>query len=171
MRLHSTLLVISLVATMSGCTALSTSLSPHKTEVSSAETSPSDSGVAKVELIYEPDRGQPQRLEQSLTQATTVQQFLVQTKAGKKYRRFAVEVHRLRPSGEGYFTIPCEYDRATRQINPANDIALMPGDRVVVQEDASTIFDDVLQSAGGGLGKRFSTGGKHKTGPKFRVEG
>jgi hypothetical protein len=171
MRLPSILLVISFAATMTGCSALSTSLSPPKTGIASSESSSSDAGVAKVDLIFEPDEGQPQRIERSLSDATTVQQFLTQNKAGKKYRRFSVEIHRLSPAGSGYFTIPCEYDRATRQIDPVNDYSLMPGDKVVVKEDTTTVFDDMLQGAGGTLGKRFTTGGKHKTGPKFRVEG
>ena len=99
-----------------------------------------------------------------------VQQMLVQTSALKKYRRIEVEIIRQLPSG-GFHKIPCEYDRTTKQINPEFDYSLMPGDRVVVKEDTSTIIDDMMKSAGGSLGKRFSTGGKHKAGGRYRVEG
>ena len=109
-------------------------------------------------------------MERSLTEPTTVQQMLVQSGGLKKYRRAEIEVLRQRPSGGGYFTIPCEYDRETRQIDPANDYALMPGDRLVIKEDKSTIIDDIMKSAGGGLGKRFVTGGKHKAESKYRVQ-
>lgn len=168
-----TLSICFAVAAMTGCAGLETPKSDLKTELSKGGTIPPDdaSGTAKVDVIFQPEKGQPQRLERSLTEPTTVQQMLVQSGGIKKYRRIEVEVIRQRPSGGGHFTIPCEYDRATRQIDPANDYALMPGDRVVIKEDTSTVFDDIMRSAGGNLGKRFTTGGKHKAEAKYRVEG
>ena len=161
------------VAAMTGCAGLGTPKSDLKTELAKGGTIPPDAapGTAKVDVIFQPDKGQPQRMERSLTEPTTVQQMLVQSGGLKKYRRVEVEVIRQRPSGGGYFTIPCEYDRETRQIDPANDYALMPGDRVVIKEDTSTVIDDIMRSAGGNLGKRFTTGGKHKASDKYRVEG
>jgi hypothetical protein len=160
------------VAAMTGCTGLGTSKTDLKTELAKGTTIAPDApaGTAKVDVIFQPDSGQPQRMERSLTEPTTVQQMLVQSGGLKKYRRAEIEVLRQRPSGGGYFTIPCEYDRETRQIDPANDYALMPGDRLVIKEDKSTIIDDIMKSAGGGLGKRFTTGGKHKAESKYRVQ-
>jgi len=160
------------VAAMTGCAGLGTSKPDLKTELSKGGTIPPDApaGTAKIDVIFQPDSGQPERLERSLTEPTTVQQMLVQSGGLKKYRRAEIEVIRQRPSGGGHFTIPCEYDRETRQIDPANDYALMPGDRVVIKEDKSTIIDDIMHSAGGGLGKRFTTGGKHKAASKYRVQ-
>src|SRR6185436_21033418 len=111
MRYQSTLLALSLVAsTMTGCAALNTLTSPAKPNVAQVEAPPEGSeGIAKVEVIFEPEKGRPERMERSLTGATTVQQLLVQSGGIKKYRRIEVEVHRQRPNGEGYFTIPCEY--------------------------------------------------------------
>ena len=144
MRLRSIPLLISLaVAAMTGCAGLATSKSPLKTEISQAGTAaPAAAGTAKVDVIFQPDKGRPERLERSLTEPTTVQQMLVQSEGLKKYRRIEVEVSRLRPDGSGRFTIPCEYDREHRQINPANDVALMPGDVVIIKEDPSTVIDD-----------------------------
>jgi hypothetical protein len=161
------------VAAITGCTGLGTQKTDLKTELSKGGTIAPDAadGTAKVDVIFQPEKGQPQRMERSLTEPTTVQQMLVQSGGLKKYRRVEVEVIRQRPTGGGHFTIPCEYDRETKQIDPANDYALMPGDRVVIKEDTSTLIDDLMRSAGGNLGKRFTTGGKHKAAGKYRVEG
>lgn len=172
MRLQATAFSICLIAAaMTGCAGLGLPKSDLSAELSKAGTPGAvAANTAKVEVIFQPDRGQPERLERPLTEATTVQQMLVQSGAMKKYRRIEVEVIRPLPHG-GAHKIPCEYDRETRQINPENDYALMPGDRVVVKEDASTIIDDIMSSASGNLGKRFTTGGKQKTKSRYRVEG
>ena len=170
MRLYSLPLLICLaVVAMTGCAGLTTPKSPLKSEISQAGTP--DAGTAKVDVIFQPDKGRPERLERSLTEPTTVQQMLVQSGGLKRYRRIEVEVSRLRPDGSGRFTIPCEYDRQYRQINPENDVALMPGDRVIIKEDTSTVVDDIVRAAGGNLGKRFTTGGKLKASDKYRIEG
>ena len=172
MRNQSTALSMCLlVAAMTGCAGLGTPKSDLTAELSKAGTPGTEaSNSAKVDIIFQPDRGQPERMERPLTEATTVQQMLVQSGAMKKYRRIEVEVIRPLPNG-GAHKIPCEYDRETRQINPENDYALMPGDRVMVKEDPSTIVDDIMRSAGGNLGKRLTTGGRQKMKSKFRVEG
>lgn len=172
MRLHIAALSICLVAaSLSGCASLGTPKSDMKAEISKSSLPGGEAaGTAKVDIIFQPDRGQPERMERSLAESTTVQQMLVQSGANKKYGRFEVEL--LRPLKDGSsHRIPCEYDRATRQINPENDYALMPGDRVIVKEDPSTIIDDMMRSAGGNLGKRLTTGGQHKKSNKYRVEG
>lgn len=158
-------------AAMTGCVGLGLSKPGLNAELSkTGAPAPEGSQVAKVDVIFQPEGGQPERLERPLSEPTTVQQILVQTGGIKKYRRIEVEVIRQLPNG-GFHKIPCEYDRTTRQINPEFDYALMPGDRVIVKEDTSTIIDDMMQSAGGSLGKRFSTGGKHKSANRYRVEG
>ena len=152
MRLHSAALSMCLiVAAMTGCAGLGTPKSDLTAELSKAGTPGSEAAnTAKVDIIFQPDSGQPERMERSLTEATTVQQMLVQSgprrsivaSRSKSIARFPMA---------GAHKIPCEYDRETRQINPENDYALMPGDRLIVKEDPSTIVDDIMRSAGGGL--------------------
>ncbi|MGI8979491.1 MAG: hypothetical protein ACR2FY_09720 [Pirellulaceae bacterium] len=172
MRLHSTALSICLVAAaMTGCAGLGTPKSDLKADLSKTGTPAQDSSsTATVNIIYQPDKGQPERLERPLTEPTTVQQILVQTGSIQKYRRIEIEIDRPLAGG-GFHRIPCEYDRETRQITPENDYALMPGDRVIVKEDVSTIIDDMMRAAGGNLGKRFTTGGKQKGAKRYKVEG
>jgi hypothetical protein len=172
MRLHiAALSICFLAATLTGCASLGTPKPDVKAELSKAGVAGNDvAGGAKVDIIFQPDQGQPERLERALTEPTTVQQLLVQSGALKKYRRIEVELLRPLQNG-GSHKIPCEYDLATKQINPENDYALMPGDRVVVKEDPSTIIDDMMRSAGGNLGQRFTTGGRQKTKSRYRLEG
>ena len=172
MRLHSTALSIGLVvSTMAGCASLGTPKPDARAELSQSGTpAPDTANTPTVNLIFQPENGRPERLEQALTDATTVQQMLVQSGSFKKYRRIEVEIDRPLPGG-GFHKIPCEYDRETRQINPESDYALMPGDRVIISEDTSTIIDDMMRAASGNLGKRFTTGGKHKAANRYRVEG
>ena len=160
-----------MLAAVSGCTGLGLMKPELNAELSqTGAPAPEGSQVAKVDVIFQPEKGQPERLERSLAEPTTVQQILVQTSANKKYRRMEVEILRQLPSG-GFHKIPCEYDRTTKKINPEFDYALMPADRVIVKEDTSTIIDDMMQSAGGSLGKRFTTGGKHKPSNRYRMAG
>src|SRR5437016_3407046 len=109
MRLRSIALSICLaVSAMTGCAGLGTQKSALKGDLSHAGA-PAP-GTAKIDIIFQPDRGQPERLERALTEPTTVQQVLVQSGGIKKYRRIEVEILRPLPSG-GYHKIPCEYDR------------------------------------------------------------
>src|SRR5688572_23568553 len=120
----STLSICFAVAAMTGCAGLGTPKADPKTELSQAGALAQDTNTAKVDVVFQPEKGQPERLERSLAEPTTVQQMLVQSGGLKKYRRIEVEVIRVRPNGGGHFLIPCEFDRETRQIDPANDYAL-----------------------------------------------
>jgi hypothetical protein len=141
-----------------------------------AELSKSGSGpaaaeqTAKFEVVFQPEKGKPDRVERSLSEPVTVQQALEQTRAIKKFRRIEVELVRQLPSG-GFHKIPCEYDRSTKRINPEFDYALLPGDKVIVKEDTTTIIDDILHSAGGGIERRFNMKGQTTTGGRYRLEG
>src|SRR5437016_3126471 len=101
MRLRSAALSMCIVViTLSGCASLGTPRSEMKAELSkSAGPATQPAGGTKVDIIYQPERGQPERLERALTEPTTVQQLLVQSGSIKRYRRFEVEVIRPLPNG------------------------------------------------------------------------
>lgn len=124
---------------------------------------------AKYTVIFQPDKGSPQGAERSLTESITLQQALEQAGAFKKFRRIEVELVRSLPNG-GIHRIPCEYDRKTKRMNPEFDYALLPGDKLLVKEDTSTIIDDMIETAGGTLGKRY-TSGRSASGGRYRIEG
>jgi hypothetical protein len=160
-----------LAAGLSGCAGFGTSKSGLDAELSKASGAAAASvQTAKFDVVFQPKSGKPEHIERSLSEPLTVQQALEQSGGLKKFRRVEIELVRQLPSG-GVHTIPCEFDRSTRRINPEFDYALMPGDKVVVKEDSSTIIDDMLQSAGGGLGRRFNMKGQSKSGGRYRLEG
>ncbi|MEX2027729.1 MAG: hypothetical protein WEH44_10510 [Pirellulaceae bacterium] len=107
------------------------------------------------QVIFVPTDGKPEQLQRTLSGSVHVQQALEQTGATKKFRRIHVELVRPLPSGQ-FHRIQCEYDLATKQVTPEFDYALLPGDRLVVKEDPSNMFDDMLNSALGPMGTKFS---------------
>ena len=175
MRLSFTLPTLALavlIAGLSGCAGFGSSKPSLDSQLSkSASGAPAAAQTAKYDVVFQPDKGgKPERLERALSERLTVQQALEQTGGLKKFNRIEVELIRQLPSG-GFHKIPCEYDRSTKRINPEFDYALMPGDKVIVKEDTSTVIDDMLQSAGGGIGRRFNLNGRSKSGGRYRMEG
>jgi hypothetical protein len=73
-----------------------------------------------------------------------VQQALEQSGAMKKFKRFNVELYRPL-SGDRWHRMVLEFDRSDRRVPAENDYALSAGDRLIVIEDTSDIFDDLAQ--------------------------
>ncbi|HUE72494.1 MAG TPA: hypothetical protein VMP01_16540 [Pirellulaceae bacterium] len=107
------------------------------------------------QVVFVPTDGKPQQLQRTLSGSVHVQEALDQVGAAKKFRRIEVELVRPLPNG-GHHRILCEYDVATKQVTPEFDYALLPGDRLIVKEDPSNMFDDMLSSALGPMGTKFS---------------
>ena len=123
-----------------------------------------------VEFHFTKDKQKPQAIERPLTGTLHVQEALEQTGALKKFRRCEIAIVRRLPNGMGH-KIPVDYDRDVKRVTPEFDYALLPGDRLIVTEDTSTAFDDLLQDSwlgplGGKSGK-----GRTSTGGHFRLEG
>jgi hypothetical protein len=57
-----------------------------------------------------------------------------------------VQLQRPLPAG-GWHVMELEFDRELKRIAPEYDYALLPGDRVVVTEDTTTVWDDVMVRA------------------------
>jgi hypothetical protein len=45
-----------------------------------------------------------------------------------------------------------EFDRSQQAVTPETDYAVYPGDRLIVEEDASNLIDDTFQSMSSSLG-------------------
>jgi len=69
---------------------------------------------------------------------------LDQSGAAKKWARMQIDLYRPLPSG-GWHKMTIEFDRETHRVPPEFDYAVLPGDRIVVTQDTTTIMDDVLQ--------------------------
>jgi hypothetical protein len=111
--------------------------------------------ASSYQVIFVPTEGKPEQLQRTLSGSIHVQEALEQTGAMKKFRRIEVELVRPLPSGQ-FHRIVCEYDVGTKQVTPEFDYALLPGDRLIVKEDPSNMFDDMLNSALGPMGTKFA---------------
>lgn len=71
-----------------------------------------------------------------------IQQVLDKSGIMGEFTRMKIDLYRKVESGEHRFDI--HYDRAKKQIVPAFDYQVRPGDRIVVTQDNSTVLDDML---------------------------
>lgn len=107
------------------------------------------------QVLFVPHEGKAEQVQRTLSGTMHIQQALEQAGALKKFRRIEVELVRPLPNG-GFHRIACDYDRANKRVTPEFDYALLPGDRIVVKEDPSTIVDDMLTSALGPIGMKVA---------------
>lgn len=98
----------------------------------------------------------------------TAHDALQNAKATKQFGRMTVELVRPLPGG-GWHRMPVEYDRTIRRVPAECDYAILPGDRLIVTEDTSTILNDMMKSADD-LFMTPQKSGKTKSGT-FRVAG
>ena len=112
--------------------------------------------------------GQGKAAEFNIEGPLTAHDALQNAKATKRFSRMKVELVRPLPSG-GWPRIPVEYDRTIRRVPAECDYAILPGDRLIVTEDTSTVFNDMFNSAEN-LFMTPPKSGKTKNGT-FRVAG
>ncbi|MGV3609114.1 MAG: hypothetical protein ACO1RA_22095 [Planctomycetaceae bacterium] len=143
-----------------GCTSLG---KPNYAALDSHIKRPTEGGAATGQaaadnqtfyLEFRGDKKKPVMAKGTLTGPTTVQQAMQKAGAFKKFRRLNAEIQRPLPNGSIH-VLPCEYDLATKRINPQFDYAVLPGDKIVVTEDTSTIINDMLDSSLGPLGNKL----------------
>jgi hypothetical protein len=149
---HLVTAAASLVILCSGCT------SPGTKGIAGLfgdEEKPAADPSSTYQVMFVPAEGKPEQLTRTLSGQVHVQEALDQVGAAKKFRRIQVELVRPLPSGQ-FHRIACEYDLGTKRITPEFDYALLPGDRILVKEDPTNMFDDMLSSAFGPLGNKFS---------------
>lgn len=165
------LFLAAVACALGGCTSWGKQDLSRKAELLPGDGQPA-APLEAYYVIFQPENGKAEQLERTLSGQLHVQDALSQVGAAKKYRRFTVELWRKLPSG-GIHKIPLEYDRGNKRVTPEFDYALMPGDRIVLREDPSTIIDDMLQSALGPLGGKFSRQARQKTPvhEKYKIEG
>ena len=131
---------------LTGCSMFKEQASPKLT--AEVTPGPAHDGAPTAKYIVEirPNDGKPQTVEKPLTETVHVQKALEQTGAAKKFDRAIVDVYRPLPTG-GWHKMTLEYDHDAHAIPPEYDYAVLPGDRIVVTEDTTTIFDDMMVRA------------------------
>lgn len=160
--------VAAMIAASCGCSLFQEKLSPSlKAQVAAGE------GPAAVDAKYvveiHPHDGKPTMTELPLTDQLHVQEALEKAGAAKKFRRMHVRMIRPLPSG-GWHKMELEFDRANRRIPPEYDYLILPGDRLMVIEDTSNTFTDLLDNTLKPLGLESPLGKKKRSG-KYEVRG
>jgi hypothetical protein len=137
--------VVAIVGSLSGCAALEEQPTPKlgaQLALGNAPAAPAGKYVVEIR----PEKGKPQHVERPLSGPTYVQNALVESGAIKRFGRMHVQLQRPLPAG-GWHVMELEFDRELKRIAPEYDYALLPGDRVVVTEDTTTVWDDVMVRA------------------------
>lgn len=138
--------ILGLAAILTGFTGCSM-FKEHAAPKLTAEVTPGPAHdaapTAKYTVEIRPEGGKPQTVEKPLTETIHVQKAIEQTGAAKKFDRASVDVYRPLPTG-GWHKMTLEYDHDAHAIPPEYDYAVLPGDRIVVTEDTTTVFDDMM---------------------------
>ncbi|QDU27564.1 hypothetical protein ETAA8_26520 [Anatilimnocola aggregata] len=171
----SGLLALSCLST--GCASLGkTALWGSKAEVvkgDAADVPGAAAPAGKFIVELRPVSGKARAIEHTIAGPLNVHDALVQAKVIKEYRRMKLELVRPLPSG-GWHRMPVEYDRTSKRVAAECDYAILPGDRLIVTEDPTTILGDMMDSATNGAGF-MGTGTAPKSGKTkygtFRVAG
>jgi hypothetical protein len=129
-----------------GCSAFKEKVVPTL----NAEVTPGSSMAAPAAAKYfvevRPDKAQPLAVEKELTDQIHVQTALDQSGALRKFHRAHIKLYRPLAAG-GWHKMNLEFDRENHRIPSEYDYALLPGDRVIVIEDTTTVLDDLLGRA------------------------
>ncbi|MDX1947338.1 MAG: hypothetical protein SFU86_18195 [Pirellulaceae bacterium] len=110
--------------------------------------------------------------QQELTGPLHVQEALAGSKANKQFRRFTLALQRPLPDGRVH-NMDVEFDRAAKMVEPEYDYTLLPGDKLIVTEDTTSMVDEALDMVSGSMGGINPLTGKPKvknTG-KYRIGG
>jgi hypothetical protein len=102
--------------------------------------------VGKFSVELRPEKGKPRSVEKEMTEPVHVQTALEQTGAAQKWPRCFIELYRPLPNG-GWHRMQLEFDRENHRVPAEFDYAVLPGDRIVVTEDATNLMDDFMQRA------------------------
>jgi hypothetical protein len=112
--------------------------------------------VPECTIVLQPGRGKPDVVKMPLTEGATVQTALDHSKATKRFRRMDIHVLRTSPgrgSSPGRVQkMNVKFNRPRRKVEIDHDYALYPNDRVVIEEDTSTILDELVEKVGGQMG-------------------
>ncbi len=146
---HYRLTLLGLAAIFScfvGCSMFKEHASPKLSAEVTPGPAPDAPPAAKYVVEIREDKKKPQAVEKTLADSTHMQTALEQTGALKKFDRATVVVYRPLPSG-GWHKMQLEFDYDTKRIPPEFDYAVLPGDRIIVTEDTTTIMDDFTERA------------------------
>jgi hypothetical protein len=135
--------MLAIASGLVGCSVFQEQISPKLTAEVTPAAAPNAPPEAKYVVEIRPEKDKPQAVERPLVGEMHVQMALEQTGASKRFKRMEIELVRPLPSG-GWHKMTLEYDRQERRVPPQFDYSLLPGDRIIVKEDTTSILDDFM---------------------------
>ena len=107
---------------------------------------------AQCTVEFKPVKGASSTTQVEIPADASVQQVVALSGAARKYSRAKLDLYRQLPNGQ-WHNMGVKYDVTSRRVDPLHDYHVQPGDRLVVSEDSSDMFDDMLKSSLGPFGK------------------
>lgn len=147
------MLAVVLIASSSiGCSTLTTSSLSSNLEQSVAESHvqqasvPAESAETCV-VEVQSYAGKSRRLEIPITDGMTVQDIVKAVQVRKLFSRITIELQRPVANSRKPLKLPVTVEGFGKRVNPAYNYAIRPGDRLVLSEDPTNTFDDMLDGA------------------------
>ena len=152
---HLKMLALALVASSSiGCTRLAVvsfstdpTPAPAKPVVEQAASGIPEQSQETCEIHIRSHRGEVKAGRVPMTEGMTVQDVLAGVQVDRVFKRMTIELQRPTKKSHRPLKMPVTYSRKQKHVDPAYNYALQPGDRLVITEDTSTAFDDMLDGA------------------------
>jgi len=135
-----------------GCSTLTTSSLSGNLEQSVAESHvpqasvPAEAAETCVVQVQS-YAGKSRRLEIPITDGMTVQDIVKVVQVRKLFSRLTIELERPVANSHKPLKMPVTVEGFGKRVNPAYNYALRPGDRLVIREDPTNTFDDMLDGA------------------------
>jgi hypothetical protein len=146
---HTRLTLLGLAAILSGlvgCSMFKEQTAPKLAAEVTPGPAPDAPPAAKYVVEVREEKKKPQAVERTLSDPIHVQTAIEQVGVLKKFNRATVELYRPLPAG-GWHKMTLEFDNEEHRIPPEYDYAVLAGDRIIVTEDTTTIFDDITAAA------------------------
>lgn len=131
-----------------GCTTMTPSSQREAQKQAATSSAPSSTQCT---VDFRPAGKSPDVGNVEIPADASVQQVLEKSKATKRFARMNIELYRQLPNG-AWHKMVVEYDRASKKVDAMHDYHVRPGDRLVIIEDTTDIFDDMMTSSFGPLG-------------------
>lgn len=103
----------------------------------------------------------PKEVKLPVTGQMFVQEALNKSGVSKRFNRMKVVLIRPRPYGKGRHKMDIKFRSGKKRVSLNSDYAIHPGDRLVVIEDNSTAFDDMIDKVTEPLGHIADRGHSH----------
>ncbi|HIA18268.1 MAG TPA: hypothetical protein EYN70_02415 [Planctomycetaceae bacterium] len=151
------LAVVMIVCISIGCSTLTTSslsnnLDQPVTENPLQQASVQAESVETCVVHVTSYAGKGRRLQVPITDGMTVQDIVQAVKVRKLFARINIELQRPVANSHKPLKMPVTVDGFGKRVNPAYNYAIRSGDVLVISEDPSNTFDDMLDGVLSPLG-------------------